>query len=608
MASIIRIKRSTGTLAPSTLKYGELGYTSSAGIGSQSNFGDRLFIGNLSENPIVIGGQYFMDMLDHQHGVLTADSAAIVDSNSKINQWNVDNLRLDDNTLSSTNNDGNILLDPNGTGDIIFTGGVNQDFKITNGSTDRVVVDTNTGSFAITQGSLSSNKPVIDASSTWNNAGTVFYGIKYDLENNTASDPNSKLLDLRVGGVTKFNVDPSGIGTISSDFYVGRDLYVNEDLRVYGDTSLGNSSTDRIDITGQTTITGVTTFSGVTEIDNIRFDGNIISTKSGTGDTLYIDPYPDGLSNEGTVVVKGNLQVDGTTTSVNSTEVTINDAILTLGEVTSVRTVMQPVLSGVSNITLDSVTGINTGDIIQGSASLPNSGITTITAFDVNTKIITIQGTTGGTISSTTQLTVTHAYDTNTDRGIAFNYNTSTGTSNNKIGFFGYIDGTNPNSNSPIRSWTYIPDSTISNSVVTGTRGFLDIKGIYYQNGDYSTHGIVYFDVNGLQRSTDSPSSPTITSTQLLTAVTEIVLTLDGNYNFASGDQITQSSNSGAYGVVKTTVTDNNIVTLIGVQGTFDTTNAIINNGTVTSRIPSSISTTYSNKPTWTTTLDGGTF
>ena len=61
---------------------------------------------------------------------------------------------------------------------------------------------------------------------------------------------------------------------------------------------------------------------------------------AGGTDTLYIDPYPDGLSNEGTVIVKGNLQVDGTTTTVNSTSKTLNDPILHVGDTTSTRTVM----------------------------------------------------------------------------------------------------------------------------------------------------------------------------------------------------------------------------------------------------------------------------
>ena len=208
------------------------------------------------------------------------------------------------------------------------------------------------------------------------------------------------------------------------------------------------------------------------------------------------------------------MQVDGTTTSVNSTQVTLNDPIIILGDVTSQRTVMTTVQSGVSTIRLDSVTGINTGDIISGSSSLSLSGVSTVTAYNSATNIITIQDSTVGTISTTTQLVVTHAYDTNTDRGVGFNYNTSSGTSNNKVGFFGYVDTAATQSSAPARSWTYIPDANISNSsVVTGTRGYLDIKGIYYQTGDYNINGVVYFDDTGLQTSTNNPASPTYRKT-----------------------------------------------------------------------------------------------
>ena len=103
--------------------------------------------------------------------------------------------------------------------------------------------------------------------------------------------------------------------------------------------------------------------------------------------------------------------------------------------------------------------------------------------------MITIEGSTTAGITTTSQLTITHAFDTNTDRGIAFNYNTGIGTANSKSGFFGYIDqDSNGASSAPANSWTYVPDASISGSLVSGTRGFLDIKGIYYQTADYNTH------------------------------------------------------------------------------------------------------------------------
>src|SRR6056300_823159 len=120
MASIIRIKRSGVSGNPNTLGAGELAYSALADNGS--NGGDRLYIGFGTEtngnaaNHVVIGGKYFTDRLDHTAGTLTADSALVVDSNSKINVLNVDNLTLDGNTLSSTNTNGDINIDPDGTG------------------------------------------------------------------------------------------------------------------------------------------------------------------------------------------------------------------------------------------------------------------------------------------------------------------------------------------------------------------------------------------------------------------------------------------------------------------------------------------------------------
>jgi len=463
MASIIRIKRSSGTSLPTSLQWGELAIVTGVGSATGTNQNrDRVYIGDDGSNVLSVGGRYYTSMMDHVPGTVAGVSntrnsdggiVAILDDNRKVDQWNVDNLRLDGNTFSSQNTDGDIILDPNGTGEI------------------NIVDDT-------------------------------FLSFGTDKDSKIEYDENGTNQLTFTGADVRINIT-----TNSTDKDTGA-LIVEGGVGIEGNLNVG----------GNATVTGVTTFTGEVNLGDVRISDNIISTQPGSNGILYIDPYPDGLSNEGTVIIKGDLQVDGTTTSVNSTVVSINDPIIVLGDVTSKRTVMAPVLSGVSTITLDSVTGINTGDTIQGSASLPNSGLTTVTAYDTVTKIITIEGTTSAGINTTTQLTITHAFDTNTDRGVAFDYNTGVGTANNKTGFFGYIDGTNVGSAATPRSWTYIPDATITSpGVVTGTRGFLDIKGIYYQTGDFSTSGIVYFDSDGLQTSTVSPGSGISTSNYVLT-------------------------------------------------------------------------------------------
>jgi len=124
MASIIRIKRSSTAGNPTTLGAGELAY--SALGNNDSNGGDRLYIGIGAEtagdaaNHIVIGGKYFTDLLDHTRGTLTASSALITDSNSKLDNLKVDNLDLNGNTISSTDTNGNLTLAPNGTGKLVL--------------------------------------------------------------------------------------------------------------------------------------------------------------------------------------------------------------------------------------------------------------------------------------------------------------------------------------------------------------------------------------------------------------------------------------------------------------------------------------------------------
>lgn len=126
MASIIRIKRSTVAGNPSTLAAGELAYSALTDNGS--NGGDRLYIGIGSEtagnaaNHYVIGGKFFTDRLDHTAGTLTANSAIVVDGDSKIDILNVDNITLNGNTISTTDVNGNLILSPNGTGLVSIAG------------------------------------------------------------------------------------------------------------------------------------------------------------------------------------------------------------------------------------------------------------------------------------------------------------------------------------------------------------------------------------------------------------------------------------------------------------------------------------------------------
>ena len=266
MASKIRIKRSQLATAPSSLNYGELAVTVKT-TGTQSNGGERLYVGDDQTDPQIVGGKYFMELIDQAHGTLTASSGIIVDGDSKIDNLLVDHVQINGSEVTTSTTDRDLTVTADGTGEVFIP----DDKKLTFGTSK-------------------------DSS------------IEYDED----GDDNVKIT--------------------GADWVFQNDIIVNPPSEFV--------------------------------IDNIGIKSNQIFSKSGGGNVIYIDPYPDGLSNEGTVVIKGDLQVDGTSTTVNSSSVTVNEAIMNLGDVTSVRTVMSAVSSGTNTITLDSVAGINVGDML----------------------------------------------------------------------------------------------------------------------------------------------------------------------------------------------------------------------------------------------------
>ncbi len=546
MASIIRIKRSSGTAKPASLNWGEMAYVTGVGqYGGVNQYKDRVFLGDDGTNVHPVGGHYYTSMMEHTPGALAGVTnsrnsdggiVAVLDSSRKIDLWNVDNLTLDANTLSSSDNNGDIIFNPNGSGEVMI--------------------------------------------------------------------PDDTFLGFG-GGAD---------GTAASDATIEYDENGTDELRFAGADVRFTSN--------KVTIDNQLVTSGNSTLGNIRIEDNIIASNSGAGNKIFIDPYPDGLSNEGDVIIKGNLQVDGTTTTVNSTQTTVNDPIMMVGDTTSTRTVMSAHSSGTSTVVVDQVTGIAVNDTLLHS-SFSASGITTVTAINTGTKTLTFQGVSIAGISTQTEITVVHATDTNTDRGLGFTYNTGIGTANSTDGFFGLDDSSIASSTAGTgnhgthgdnsRRWTYVPDATITASVVSGTKGFLDIKGIYYQSGNFNSGGVVWFDSEGLQRSTNNPQTPVITSKQVLTAITKITLSsLSAAITVAVGDIVKQDT-TGAFGVVETAVTGGNSVNLIGVEGTFNTTNNLRREGQSgaianLASVPGAATNVYVNKPHWTSTLDGGTF
>jgi hypothetical protein len=439
MASKILIKRSSSSNAPLELAQGELAY--SYGAGTTTNGGDKLYIGTGTEtggvalNVDVIGGKYFTEMLNHTHGTLTASSAIIVDANSKIDQFLVDNLKLDGNDITSTNANGNINITPDGTGRTVVKNLTADNFIISSLDANRIVL-TSTGGALVEDDDFNYTK--VGSLFTLNLTGDLNVTGSADIDNisidgNTITTTNTNgVLEIAANGSGYINfsgtkaiklpvgseADKAGFtsvqghvryNTTSQQFEgyngsnwsgLGGVIDVDQDTKILAELSSG-SDNDKLYFYTAGTLRTIIDQNGIevlgqdahVDVGNIRLVGNKIITTDGTAgapSTLYIDPSPLGTT--GTVVIEGNLQVNGVTTTVNSNVTTVNDPIFEIGDPVVVKTVEVEQTASTTlsanaavtdtTLTVTSATGIENGDRVLGAG------------IDVNTFVTNVAGTT----------------------------------------------------------------------------------------------------------------------------------------------------------------------------------------------------------------------
>tara|TARA_B100001989_G_C24543599_1_gene469214 strand:- start:1178 stop:3013 length:1836 start_codon:yes stop_codon:yes gene_type:complete len=289
-----------------------------------------------------------------------------------------DDLQLDDTELTTST--GDLLLNPageincmkalsNSGGDVI----VNDSLKVQN----PVGIQTN----AVSTKSLT-------IGTTWNGASTEYHGIHVDITN-TASDAASKLLQLKVGGTNRFDVD----------------------------------------VDGNTKIEGTLTADG-----NALFNGNITLNADNKNFKIQLDDGTDKFtvaSDTGNTAIVGDLDVDGNTTldlvtiaetltlssglDANSTanfqgEVTFQDAIIPSGNISIGTSSAVWGAAHIGNITIangatgtddETITTVNSKDLILTS----NSGTVKIdgkivATSDSTSENLRLTSTDGGTTAA----------------------------------------------------------------------------------------------------------------------------------------------------------------------------------------------------------------
>ena len=93
MATQLQIKRSTDASSTPTITYGELAYSTRATATGDAT-GGYLWVADSANAARVIGGDHFVKMLDHTAGSLTANSAIVVDANSKVGELKTTNITV----------------------------------------------------------------------------------------------------------------------------------------------------------------------------------------------------------------------------------------------------------------------------------------------------------------------------------------------------------------------------------------------------------------------------------------------------------------------------------------------------------------------------------
>jgi len=372
-----------------------------------SYLNNKLYIGRDDGTNIVadpIGGKWYTDQLAaavSDKGTLVASKAVVVDSNKKINEFYVDDLSFDGNTIATTGTNTNLVLDPTGTGSISLHANTDVSGALTVSTTLGVTGETTLGSAIISD--LTANRVVLagtsgavvdsseftylqgsgvltlnvtgqlnvdnvrldgndisvsnsngDLTLTPNGTGLVKISTTTGLQVASGTDGTRPSASAALNGVIRYNETDNrfegvvngqwtglgGVVDVDQDTYITAEESTDDDtLRFYsaGNEIMTVSTANGVIISGGY---GLDVDGGAT-IDNIDIDGDIITihdatisataTVGGVG-TLTLDPAPAAGNDGGDVIIRGNLQVTGTQTIVNSTTIEIDDAIMQLGD------------------------------------------------------------------------------------------------------------------------------------------------------------------------------------------------------------------------------------------------------------------------------------
>jgi len=200
---------------------------------------------------------------------------------------------------------------------------------------------------------------IYDLTDTWNNAGTSFNGIKLNVTD-TASAAGSKLIDIKIGGVSKFTVGKTGTITATGivESTTGGFRFPDGTTQTTASVSSGTVTS----VTGTGTVSGLTLTGSITTSGSLTLGGTLALTSGNVTTALGFTPYnatnPAGYTANVGTVTSVNLTA-GTGVSVSGGPITSSGAIT------------------VTNTAPDQVVSLTGGGATTVTGTYPNFTITT---------------------------------------------------------------------------------------------------------------------------------------------------------------------------------------------------------------------------------------
>jgi hypothetical protein len=306
--------------------------------------GQKLWIGEDQGGtivPIAVGGKFYTDQLATtvgDYGTLFANQAIVVDSNKKIDVINIDNITIDGNAITTTNTNGDLLLDPNGTGALNVQANTNIVGHLTVSGTIDIEGQTTLASLNVED--LTNNRVVLAgiAGEIEDSANFTFDGTLLTVNGNTTTtgnalvngtlhvDSQTTLASLNVEDLTNDRMVFVGAGGELEDSaaftFDGSELYLNANAQITGtvdiDSQVTVASLNVEDLTNDRVVI-VGAGGEIEDSANFTFDGTNLTVTGNTNTT-------------GTVQIGGATNIDAqlTVDSLNVTDLT-NDRMVFVG-------------------------------------------------------------------------------------------------------------------------------------------------------------------------------------------------------------------------------------------------------------------------------------